>query len=183
MQAVKQAASISSRWLGRKGRITAGLCASLLALTLTGCGDQASDADSIIFIDAADASWTLPDNWGGGSISPALPVPIQVHYANGNTTPVAGADITVLVGGIGITTAEVFDPVTGVQLSVGGVYQTVTDDHGLLIVDPAGSVPACPAIAAGGKDLTFSGNLSVAVYIARDANAWNADFTYTCKAP
>jgi hypothetical protein len=64
-----------------------------------------------------------------------------------------------------------------------GIYPTRTDDHGQVAVWPAGWLPGCPAIPAGGSDVTITGELGVSATIADDFNIWVAEWTLTCKAP
>jgi hypothetical protein len=168
---------------GRAGRIAAGLSGLVLMAALMGCGHEA-DTEAIIFVDSADANWTLPDDYGNGvnTISPALPVLIQVHKSLEDPTPVAGVDITILVSGLAIAAPTLLDPVSGATLDNGfGVYQTQTDDHGSVVVDPVGIVTGC--LAPPAEDASISGNLSLGIFIASDSSSWNGNFTYTCKAP
>lgn len=167
--------------LGR--RIGAGAAGLLLLAAVSGCGGHEADTGALIVVDQDDADWTLPDNYGGGTLSPAQPILIKVQTTDsaGATTNVPGANITVLVGGIGVAPSIILDPISGLQIDNGaGVLQTVTDDHGVVVVVPQGTLAACP----GGltADLTITGNLSLGIFIAGDSSSWNGNFTYTCKA-
>jgi len=168
---------------GRIGRrIAAGLAGLALMAGLYGCGHEAS-TDAIIFLDAADASWSLPDDYGNGvnTISPAQPIMIKVLKSNSDDTPVAGVDITLLVTGLSISNATLLDPVSGAVLDNGfGVYQTQTDDHGAVVVDPVGVVTGC--LVAPATDATVTGNLSIGIFTASDSASWNGNFSYTCKS-
>ncbi len=156
----------------------------ILISGLFGCGGKDAGTDAVIAVDAADANWTLPDNYGNGvnTIAPIQPILIQVQKSVDDPTPIPGVDITVLVGGIAISAAAVLDPVTSAVLDNGfGVLQTQTDDHGSLVVLPIGTVTGCTVVPAA--DENISGNLSLGIFISSDSASWNGNFTYTCKGP
>jgi hypothetical protein len=156
----------------------------ILIAGLFGCGGKEASTDAVIAVDSADANWTLPDNYGNGvnTIAPIQPILIQVQKSVDDPTPIPGADITVLVGGIAIGAASVVDPVTSTVLDNGfGVLQTQTDDHGSLVVLPIGTVTGCTAVPA--SDTNVSGNLSLGIFISSDSASWNGNFTYTCLGP
>jgi len=160
-----------------------GLLGLLLLLGAAGCGGSAASTEAVIYVDAADADWSLPDDYGDGvnTIAPAQPILILVQKSADDTTPVAGVNITLLVGGVAVAGAGLFDPATGVQLDDGfGVLQTTTDDHGAVVVIPQGAVTGCTVVPAA--DATIKGNLSVGIFISSDSSVWNGNFSYTCKA-
>lgn len=168
---------------GSFGRTALGLAGLILLAGLSGCGHEAS-TEQIIFLDAADANWTLPDNYGNGinSIAPVQPIMIQVQKSSDDETPVPGVDITLMAGGISIASPTIFDPVSGAVLDDGtGLLQTRTDDHGVVVILPAATVTGCTAVPA--EDTSVSGNLSVGIFISSDTTAWNGNFTYTCQGP
>jgi hypothetical protein len=169
---------------GRMGRrVALGLSTLVLLAGLSGCGHEAS-TDAVIFVNAADANWTLPDDYGNGvnSLAPVQPVQILVQKSSDDPTPVPGVEITILAGGVSVASASVLDPVTGAVLDNGaGVYQTRTDDHGAVIVEPWALVTGC--LVQPAADASISGNLSLGIFISSDSAAWNGNFTYTCKGP
>jgi len=169
---------------GRMGRrVALGLSTLVLLAGLSGCGNEAS-TDAVIFVNAADSNWTLPDDYGNGinTIGPIQPVQILVQKSADDPTPIAGVDVTILAGGVAVTNASVLDPVTGAVLDNGaGVFQTQTDDHGAVTVLPIGIVTGC--LAPPTADASITGNISLGIFISSDSAAWNGNFTYTCKAP
>jgi hypothetical protein len=155
----------------------------LMLLGVAGCGGSSATGSAVIYVDSADADWTLPDNYGDGvnTIAPAQPLLILVQKSADDTTPVAGANITLTVGGIAVAGAGLFDPASGIQLDNGfGVLQTKTDDYGAVVVIPQGAVTGCTVVPAA--DATINGNLSVGIFISSDSSVWNGNFSYTCKA-
>jgi len=173
-----------SRHTGRHAlKAALGLTGLLLLAGIPGCGGHEAGTSAVIYVDAADADWTLPDDYGDGinTIAPAQPILILVQKSATDTTPVAGVDVTVTVGGVSIANAQLLDPATSVQLDNGaGVFQTQTDDHGAIVVLPRGTVTGCTAVPA--SDVSVTGNLSIGIFISSDSNVWNGTFTYTCKA-
>jgi len=137
----------------------------------------------VVLIDAVDDTITFADNSGPFSFSP-LSLLVEIHVNKDDITPVPGADITLIVGGSGLSSVTLMDPVTSQVLSNAvGVFQTSVDDRGAILVRPVGQFPGCPVIPAGGKDVTLTGNLSMDAVIAADTDSWSFDFTAKCIAP
>lgn len=167
----------------RLRRLGGGVLGLLFLAAAAGCGGHEAATGAVIFVDSDDATWSLPDDYGDGvnTIGPQLPILIMVQKSADDPTPIPGADITITVGGVSITGALLRDPATKVQLDNGaGVYQTQTDDHGVVVVEPRGTVTGCTAVPATDTDVT--GNLSIGIFISGDSAAWNGNFSYTCKA-
>jgi hypothetical protein len=159
-------------------RLTLGLSTLVLVAGLSGCGSEAS-TDSAIVVGAADATWSLPDDYGDGinSIAPVMPIMIQVLKGS---TPVPGVEITIIAGGINIANPTILEPITGNVLDDGtGLLQTHTDDHGVIVVVPAANVTGC--ITPPAAKTTVSGNLSLGIFISADSANWNGAFTYSCN--
>ena len=171
---------LKQRTSDRFSRITLAFAAGLMALSLSSCGGSDATFEAVVVIPTEDATWTLNDNAGGGSISPAGGIQIQVHRSSTDSTPVPGANVDVVVAGTAINNAHLFDPTSGAQLDTAGVFQTQANEFGIVNVDPVANLNNCPPLAAG-ETASITGNISVIAYISRDTTIWNGSFTFTCK--
>ncbi len=165
------------------------IAALLLTSTLSGCGTRTS-ADAVVVIDSKDADWTLNDTAFGAapnpsSLAPINPIIIHIFRSDTDHTPVPGAAVAIQVGGTGLTSAQLDDPISGARLDDGtGLLITHADDRGVLKILPVGDLQSCPGAPlnglTSGATQKISGNLSIAVFVAAHGKTWNGKFTYKC---
>ncbi len=163
-----------------------GLATLLLFGVLSGCGSNTSSDEAIVVVESADITSVikLPNNSAGVGIGVVGPLIFRVLTSASDPTPVAGANITLAVGGAALSAARMEDVFSHATVSDGfGLYSTKTDSRGVVKVDAFGTTVSCPNIPPGGNEQTFSGNLSVAAFVAGSTQSWTMSFTLTCAAP
>jgi hypothetical protein len=153
-----------------KRLLVIGVAALIYGMTLAGCGD-----------DAGFEAVIIPMSAGGSVSGPPLtsftingPVMFKVQKSANDDTPVPGVEITLYVGSTNAGGVMFRDPAFLTLAGNGLVWNTNTDDQGVVQVFPVWTFGLCP----GTEDLP--GSASVTAVISADVEAFVMTTTLDC---